>query len=90
MKKIEMMWNNEIVEVIEEDKFVPLIRYEEPLLAPNFREWYNSCFFRSPAKSFEEQWEKASKHDYFCELKPCVRLIAIDDELHEENTIDIL
>ena len=39
---------------------------------------------RSPAKSFEEQWEKASKHDYFCELKPCVRLIAIDDELHED------
>ena len=89
MKKIEMMVNNEIVAVIEKDKFVPLIKYEEPYFAPNYKEWYDSCFFRSPAKTFEEQWEKVSKHDYFCSLKPGVRLIAIDDELHEENTIDI-
>ena len=46
MKKIEMMVNNEIVAVIEKDRFVPLIKYEEPYFAPNYKEWYDSCFFR--------------------------------------------
>ena len=89
MKKIEMMWDNRIVARIEEGKFIPLVTYAQPNLAPNLKAMYDSCFYRSPAKSFEEQWEKASKHEYFCSLNPYVRLIAIDDELHEDNTIDI-
>lgn len=77
-KMIEMVFGDRIVARVEEGKFIPLVTYKQPNLAPNLKAMYDSCFLRSPAKTLEEQWEKAANHEYFCSMHPSVRLIAVE------------
>ena len=51
-KMIEMVFGDRIVARVEEGKFIPLVTYKQPNLAPNLKAMYDSCFLRSPAKTF--------------------------------------
>lgn len=77
-KMIEMQFGGRIVARIEENKIIQLIQYTYPNLSPDLKAWYDSCFSRSLANSFEEQWDKVTKHEFFCVANPHVKLIAVE------------
>ena len=76
MKVIHMILAGKEIARIEDGTFIRLV---EPvgICPPNFGEWYNACFYDIPhSDSFEERWLLVRNRNYFCYLKPELKLIA--------------
>lgn len=76
MKVIKMILGDKeiarIVDGVFEEKVICNHRF-----APNFRNWYDDCFYNiKGSKSFEERFELVKKNNYFCFSKPSLKLIA--------------
>lgn len=75
MKIIRMYSGNTELAKITDGKFEQIIE-SKSRFSPNFQEWYDCCFFDSNATTFDERFELVKQSNYFCYMKPSVRLIA--------------
>ena len=77
MKKVIRMYLGEReVARITDGVFEDLVNSNHPF-APDFRVWYDECFYHLQAEvTFEERFELAKCGQYFCFSKPSLKLVA--------------
>ena len=81
MKKVIRMYlgDSEVARVTD-GVFEDLVNSKHPF-APNFKEWYDACFYHLPGEvTFEERFEFVKCGHYFCYLKPSLKLVAEEIE----------
>lgn len=81
VKMIKMMIGNKELARITDGVFTNIIpcRHE---FSPDFRAWYDDCFFEiENAQTFEERFEHVLNGNYFCFTKPSVKLVAEEADI---------
>ena len=80
MKIIKMISGEHELARITDGVFTNTILCRHPF-SPNFKEWYDDCFFGiENAETFEQRYEHAKNGNYFCYSKPSVRLVIEENE----------
>lgn len=78
MRRIEMILGNKLIAVITKDSFEEKIDVSHPF-SFNLQNLYDACFYRMAANTFDERFLLVKAGDYFCYLKPTLRLEAIEE-----------
>lgn len=78
MRVISMRLSDIELARIEEGKFVPVLELKNRQYGPDFKQWYEDCFYGiKNSRTFDERYELVESNGYFCYSKPELTLIAM-------------
>lgn len=82
MKVIKMMIGGHHIATISDHGMETFIKPH--MYAPNLDEWYGACFYSIPhSDTFEQRYDLVVQNNYFCYLKPSLKLVAEDVDSEE-------
>ncbi len=78
MRVISMRLSDIELARIEEGKFVPVLECVKHPYGPDFKQWYEDCFYGiQNSRTFDERYALVESNGYFCYSKPELKLIAM-------------